>query len=117
MRITVIGSINTDLTIRVPHFSKRNETVVGKGDYTISQGGKGANQAASAAAGGASVYMIGEVGADDFGVRAVESLTEVGVNCDHVTRTPDHATGLATILKGEYRPKVWDDAVCFQAVP
>jgi ribokinase len=98
MRIAVIGSINTDLTIKVPHFSKRNETVVGTGDYTVSQGGKGANQAAAAAAAGAMVHMIGKVGSDDFGIRAVESLTSIGVNCDHVTRTPGHATGLATIL-------------------
>jgi len=98
MGIAVIGSINTDLTIRVPHFSKRNETVMGTGDYTLLQGGKGANQAAAAAAAGANVHMIGKVGADDFGIRAVESLTAIGVNCDYVFRTSEHATGLATIL-------------------
>ncbi len=96
--ITVIGSINTDLTIRVPRFSIRNETVVGTGDYTISQGGKGANQAVTAAATGTPVFMVGKIGQDDFGDRALESLREAGVNCRHVTRTADHATGLATIL-------------------
>ncbi len=98
MRIAVIGSINTDLTIRVPHISRRNETVVGTGGYTLSQGGKGANQAVAAAVGGAVVHMIGKVGTDDFGDQAVESLTAAGVNCDYVLRSPEHSTGLATIL-------------------
>jgi len=98
MRIAVVGSINTDLTIRVPHISARNETVVGEGDYTISQGGKGANQAAAAAAAGAQVDMIGKVGADAFGDAAIENIRAAGVGCQHIVRTPDHATGLAAIL-------------------
>lgn len=98
MRITVLGSINTDLTINVPHLSGRNETVVGFGDYIITQGGKGANQAVSAAAAGADVCFIGHVGEDDFGARAIRSLEAAGVDCRFVTRTGDHATGLAAIL-------------------
>jgi len=98
MCIAVVGSINTDLTIKVPHISQRNETVVGTGGYTLSQGGKGANQAVAAAVGGAPVYMIGKVGLDDFGDRAIESLKEAGVNCDHVLRSSEASTGLATIL-------------------
>ena len=43
MTIVVVGSINTDLTIRVPHFAVANETVLGDGDFTTTQGGKGAN--------------------------------------------------------------------------
>ncbi|MCC5867266.1 MAG: ribokinase [Gammaproteobacteria bacterium] len=97
MRIAVIGSINTDLSIQVPHFPQRNETVVGHGDYVISQGGKGANQAAAAAAAGAAVYMIGCIGRDDFGGRAIEDLQSMGVDCGAVRRDPDHATGLAAI--------------------
>lgn len=98
MRITVFGSINTDLTINVPHLSGRNETVVGVGDYIITQGGKGANQAVSAAAAGADVRFIGSVGEDDFGARAVESLESAGVDCGFVKKTANHSTGLAAIL-------------------
>lgn len=98
MRIAVVGSINTDLTIQVPHISARNETVVGTGDYTISQGGKGANQAAAAAAAGAAVDMIGKVGADAFGDMALESLDGAGVGCAHITRAVNRSTGLASIL-------------------
>lgn len=98
MRITVLGSINTDLTINVPHLSGRNETVVGLGDYILTQGGKGANQAVSAAAAGAEVSFIGNVGADDFGTRALESLEAAGVDCSFVQKSPNHSTGLAAIL-------------------
>ena len=97
MRIAVIGSINTDLSIQVPHFPQRNETVVGRGDCVISQGGKGANQAAAAAAAGAAVQMIGCIGRDDFGTRAIEDLQSMGIDCSGVRRNPDHATGLAAI--------------------
>ena len=92
MRIAVLGSINTDMTISVPHLSGRNETVVGVGDYLVSQGGKGANQAVSAAAGGAKVCFIGKVGKDDFGARAVERLEAAGVDCAFITRTGEHST-------------------------
>ncbi len=102
MRIAVVGSINTDLTIRVPHISQRNETVVGTGGYTLAQGGKGANQAVAAAVGGARVHMIGKVGADDFGDRAIESLKAAQVNCDYVSRSSEASTGLAAILVDDH---------------
>jgi len=98
MSIVVIGSINTDLIIQVPRFARQNETILGSGSYTISQGGKGANQAVAAVAAGLPVSMIGKVGADAFGDGAIESLEQAGVNCDSIMRTPDHSTGLATIF-------------------
>ena len=98
MTIVVVGSINTDLTIRVPHFAVANETVLGHGDYTASQGGKGANQAVAAAAGGLPVHIIGKVGLDAFGDAAIEDLCSAGIDCSHITREANHATGLATIF-------------------
>jgi ribokinase len=98
MSIVVIGSINTDLTIKVPHFARCNETVLGTGDFTITQGGKGANQAVAAAAGGLPVHMVGKVGSDAFGDAAIADLRSAGVMCDHVARMADHSTGLAAIL-------------------
>lgn len=97
MKIAVVGSINTDITLRVAEFPRRNETIIGRGDYLISQGGKGANQAAAAAATGAEVLMVGCVGSDDFGTRALEDLKTLGVDCSAVRRSAEHATGLAAI--------------------
>ena len=98
MSIVVIGSINTDLTIQVPHFATRNETVLGNGDFRTTQGGKGANQAVAAAAGGLPVHMIGKVGEDAFGDAAINDLISAGVACDYVRREPDHSTGIAAIF-------------------
>jgi ribokinase len=98
MSIVVIGSINTDLTIQVPHFAVCNETVLGNGDFATTQGGKGANQAVAAAAGGLPVHMIGKVGADAFGDAAISDLRASGVNCDLVTRETEHSTGIAAIF-------------------
>jgi ribokinase len=96
--IVVIGSINTDLTIQVPHFAACGETVLGNGDFETTQGGKGANQAVAAAAGGLPVYMVGKIGTDAFGAAATADLEAAGVDCQHVERVDDHATGIAAIF-------------------
>lgn len=98
MSIVVVGSINTDLTIQVPHFAIANETVLGNGNFTTTQGGKGANQAAAAAAGGLPVHLLGKVGADAFGDAAIADLLSAGVGCSHVSRETDHSTGIAAIF-------------------
>ena len=98
MSIVVVGSINTDLIIQVPRFAGRDETVLGEGGYTVSQGGKGANQAVAAIAGGLPVHMVGKVGNDAFGDDALAGLRAAGVLCDYVQRSDTHSTGLATIF-------------------
>ena len=52
--ITVVGSINADLSVRVNRHPKPGETIFGTGG-SISPGGKGANQAVAAARGGVRV--------------------------------------------------------------
>lgn len=46
--ICVIGSVNADISIRVPRFVRPGETLKGR-DFQFSPGGKGANQAVAAA--------------------------------------------------------------------
>lgn len=96
--ICVVGSINVDILIEVEAFARPNETVIGKRDFTLSQGGKGANQAAAAAAAGAQVHMIARVGDDGWGREAIGHLEDAGVDCTHVDITPNAATGLAAIM-------------------
>ena len=52
--ILVFGSINVDLIVPVPRLPEPGETVLG-GDYQLSPGGKGANQALAARRAGADV--------------------------------------------------------------
>src|SRR5512135_3440185 len=95
--IVVIGSLNADLVVRAPHFPAPGETIRGEDLATIA-GGKGANQAVAAARLGASVAMIGCVGADAFGETLIENLKSNKVDARHVRRDGSAATGTAIIV-------------------
>ncbi|MCG8586418.1 MAG: ribokinase [Pirellulales bacterium] len=95
-RIVVVGSINTDLVVRCERLPKPGETVIAN-EYAQIAGGKGANQAVAAARLGADVMMVGRVGDDEFGVRALRSLADEGIDTTHVQITENTSSGLAVI--------------------
>ena len=95
--IVVIGSLNADLVVRAPHFPAPGETIQGEDLATI-PGGKGANQAVAAARLGASVAMVGCVGADAFGATLVKNLKQNNVDASHVRQDGAAATGTAIII-------------------
>jgi ribokinase len=99
-QLLVIGSLNTDLLVRVGALPGPGETVTG-GVFEMAGGGKGANQAVAAARAGASVAMVGAVGADEFGARLLEELAGEGVSVAGVARLHGVATGLAAIVVDE----------------
>jgi ribokinase len=102
-RITVVGSLNTDLVIRAPRLPAAGETVTG-GAFATFPGGKGANQAVAAARLGARVALVGCVGGDDFGRRLIDGLRRDGVDVAHVRADPEGASGTALItvdLRGQ----------------
>ena len=68
-RVTVVGSLNTDISLAVPHLPGPGETVLSAAAAVIGAGGKGANQAVAAARLGAAVRMVGCCGDDEFGAR------------------------------------------------
>jgi ribokinase len=94
--ICVVGGINMDLVVQVPHIPRPGETVHG-GDVARFPGGKGSNQAVAASRLGASVVMVGQVGADAFGDELIKTLGAAGVETTHVRRVSDTATGVALI--------------------
>ncbi len=65
-KIVVVGSLNMDLVVRTPRLPLPGETIIGR-EFMIAPGGKGANQTVAAAKLGATVSMVGRLGADDFG--------------------------------------------------
>jgi ribokinase len=95
--IVVLGSINMDLVVRAERMPRPGETLRGEQFVTI-PGGKGANQAAAAARQGASVEMIGCVGADSFGPVLLDNLRAQGVGVTHVGVTGQAASGIAMII-------------------
>jgi len=95
-KILVVGSINMDLVVRVPHSPSPGETVLG-GDFETFPGGKGANQAVAAARMGGDVTMVGRVGQDDFGNTLIKALVDDHIRTTHVIKDPHAATGIAMI--------------------
>ncbi|WP_249961810.1 ribokinase [Histophilus somni] len=99
--LTVLGSINADHVISVPHFAKPGETLSGK-QYHIAYGGKGANQAVAAArladfSQGATVNFVGCIGSDDIGRAMKKAFAQDGINVATITEIPNEMTGIAMI--------------------
>lgn len=95
MRIVVIGSINMDYVTQVDKLPERGETITA-GNYYISPGGKGANQAVAAKRLGADVLMIGALGNDGAGQDLRGRLEKEGIDVSGILNT-DTATGNAMI--------------------
>jgi len=72
-QVTVLGSLNMDISVTVPRLPERGATVLGSA-ARFTPGGKGANQAVAAVRLGADVRMAGCVGGDGLGGRRLASL-------------------------------------------
>ena len=95
-RVLVVGSANTDLTVRAPRLPRPNETV-SDGELMISFGGKGANQALAAKFAGSEVSFICKIGSDDFGDRMMHHLIQSGLPERGLLRDPHQPSGVALI--------------------
>ena len=96
-RVTVVGSLNTDISLAVPHLPGPGETVLSAASAVIGGGGKGANQAVAAARLGAAVRMVGCCGDDEFGTRLRAGLAAEGVDASGVRVVAGAASGVALI--------------------
>ena len=96
--VTVVGSINIDLTSYLDRWPKVGETVAVR-QTSISLGGKGANQAVAATRLGSKTNLIGTIGKDGFGQDAVRQLHDFGVDAWLMELT-NTATGMAFIDVG-----------------
>jgi ribokinase len=95
-RITVLGSLNMDISVTVPRLAGPGETVLGSA-ARLQPGGKGANQAVAAARLGASVRMAGCCGDDAFGGTLRSALEADGVDITAVRILAGVPSGLALI--------------------
>ncbi|MEV7605084.1 ribokinase [Paenarthrobacter sp. NPDC089322] len=94
--LTVMGSINLDITATASRLPTPGETV---GGAVLRQqpGGKGANQAVAAARLSGASRMVGAVGRDEAGRTLLTAMASAGVDISHVARV-DSATGTALVL-------------------
>ncbi|HJO92594.1 MAG TPA: ribokinase [Victivallales bacterium] len=95
-RICVVGSSNYDLVAYTDRIPKLGETIHGN-KFEMGFGGKGANQAVTAAKLGANVTMITKLGEDVFGKQTLENFEKCGVNTDYVYFTDKASSGVAPI--------------------
>jgi len=96
-RIVVLGSLNMDVVVRVPHAPIAGETLQGHSIHSI-PGGKGGNQAVSCARQGALVSLIGCVGADANGEALRQALHHDGIDTSAVTTHAAAPTGTALVM-------------------
>ncbi|MFC1540916.1 ribokinase [Candidatus Latescibacterota bacterium] len=96
-KIVIIGSSNTDMIIKLSRIPRPGETILG-GDFSIAPGGKGANQAVSAARAGGNVTFIARVGDDMFGKQAVEGFNSDNVNTGYIITDTTAPSGVALIF-------------------
>ena len=95
-RVAVVGSLNIDLIAQVRRLPQPGETVPATG-LVRRFGGKGANQALAAARQGATVSMIGCVGADGDGQAYRDYFEQAGIDCAGIAKSPRQLTGTALI--------------------
>lgn len=99
-KIVVIGSLNMDHIVHVPHMVKQGETILAKDDLRFVPGGKGANQAYAIGKLGGDVCMLGKVGTDEAGKSMLRNLLEVAVDISKIEFS-NASTGTAWICVNE----------------
>ena len=98
--ILVIGSSNTDMTVKTRELPRPGETVLG-GVFTMGAGGKGANQAVAAQRLGGNVKFICKVGRDIFGDNSIAQYRKEGLDVSGILRS-DQPSGVALISVGQH---------------
>ena len=95
-KMVVVGSSNMDLVVKSPRIPAVGETILG-GDFIMTPGGKGANQAVAAAKLGAEVYFIAKFGNDVFAEQSLNNFKKEAVNTKYVIQTKEAPSGVALI--------------------
>jgi ribokinase len=88
------------MVIQLDRIPRPGETVLG-GEFLTAAGGKGANQAVSAARAGGNVAFIARVGRDIFGEQAIAGFRRDRINVDYITRDAQAPSGVALIFVGK----------------
>jgi ribokinase len=102
--VTVFGSLHYDIAVFGPARPRKGETVTGT-SWHPKFGGKGGNQAVSAARSGVSTAMIGAVADDEFGRFLISNLERRNVDHTFVRCNASQTTGMSVAIfddEGDY---------------
>jgi ribokinase len=102
--VLVVGSLHYDIMVEADHLPRKDETAIGTRWYP-KFGGKGGNQAVSAARQDANIRFLGAVGADDFGQFLTKGLKAGGVDTHFLRQVPGVGSGMSVALQdsaGDY---------------
>ncbi len=95
--VVVFGSLHYDIIVKGPHRPRKGETVTGSVWYPKC-GGKGGNQAISAAKHGLTTAMIGAVADDEFGHVLTKNLDDHQVDRRFVKTVKGAASGMSVAI-------------------
>ncbi|HEX2970053.1 MAG TPA: ribokinase [Bacteroidales bacterium] len=95
-KIIVIGSSNTDMVIKSRKLPLPGETILG-GTFLMNPGGKGANQAVTAARLGGIVTFVTKIGNDVFGNEALAGFKSAKIETKYIVRDLKNQSGVALI--------------------
>ncbi|PDT04474.1 ribokinase [Rhizobium chutanense] len=102
--VVVLGSLHYDIMVHGPARPRKGETVTGSSWYPKC-GGKGGNQAVSAAKTGVPSHMIGAVADDDFGRALTDNLARRNVDHRFVKTVAGIGSGMSVAIfdgEGDY---------------
>lgn len=111
-KILVVGSLHYDIMVDAHHRPEKGETVIGTG-CSYKFGGKGGNQAVSAAKSGVGVKFLGAVGTDDSGKFLLSVLQNNSVDTKFVEVIDSIASGMSVATmdaEGDYGAVVVSNA-------
>jgi len=100
LKITVVGSINTDFVVTVDKRPVIGETIQGN-TFETTFGGKGANQAVASARLGMETSMIGAVGEDEFGELLLNNLEANNISSEYIEVISQISSGSSVITIAE----------------
>ena len=95
-KIIVIGSSNVDMVVRTSHLPAPGETILG-GEFFMTQGGKGANQAVAIKRLGGNLIFMAKLGNDVLGRQSVGYFKKEGIDTRYIALDEDSASGVALI--------------------
>lgn len=97
MKITVIGSTNTEMVFNAAAIPAAGETILGS-SFHMTPGGSGLHQAIAATRAGGAVAFIGRTGNDIFGEQVIKVLQQENIDITHLVTDSTISSGIASVV-------------------